>query len=171
MLYRDEINSLQIELSRTQAGPGRTGKQEKEQTSRNHVPSFQPISVKHRFIFHISTLPKSCCYTPNIKRTSTFYRDALVPNILPVMLPVTPWYGNFPKFTTLVTISMLLLGAAGTFDQNAVGLPNPIAIRSTHTNQQRTQIRPQSDFTKMHTQYTSQIENLYSKRVRICSLV
>ena len=110
-------------------------------------------------------------YTPNIKRTSTFYRDALVPNILPVMLPVTPWYGNFPKFTTLVTISMLLLGAAGTFDQNAVGLPNPIAIRSTHTNQQRTQIRPQSDFTKMHTQYTSQIENLYSKRVRICSLV
>ena len=36
-MYRDEIYSLQILLSRTQAGPGRTVKQEQEQTSRNHV--------------------------------------------------------------------------------------------------------------------------------------
>ena len=37
MEYRDRLKSMQILLSRTQAGPGRTGKQEQEQTSRNHV--------------------------------------------------------------------------------------------------------------------------------------
>ena len=31
---------MQILLSRTQAGPGRKGKQEQEQTSRNHVQVF-----------------------------------------------------------------------------------------------------------------------------------
>ena len=35
--YRDRLKSMQILLSRTQAGPGRIGKQEQEQTSRNHV--------------------------------------------------------------------------------------------------------------------------------------
>ena len=38
--YRDRLKSMQILLSRTQAGPGRTGKQEQEQTSRNHVQAF-----------------------------------------------------------------------------------------------------------------------------------
>ena len=37
---------MQILLSRTQAGAGRTGKQEQEQTSRNHVQAFLPISVE-----------------------------------------------------------------------------------------------------------------------------
>ena len=32
-------------LSRTQAGPGRTGKQEQEETSRNHVQTFSGCSV------------------------------------------------------------------------------------------------------------------------------
>ena len=36
-LYRDEILSLQILLSRTQSGPGRTVKQEQEEISPNHV--------------------------------------------------------------------------------------------------------------------------------------
>ena len=39
-LYRDRLKSMQILLCRTQAGPGRTGKQEQEQTSRNHAPYF-----------------------------------------------------------------------------------------------------------------------------------
>ena len=37
---------MQILLSMTQAGPGRTGKQEQEQTSRNHVQTLEPISVQ-----------------------------------------------------------------------------------------------------------------------------
>ena len=36
--YRVEKKSLQILLSRTQAEPGRTAKQEQEEISRNHVP-------------------------------------------------------------------------------------------------------------------------------------
>ena len=39
-LYGDRLKSVQILLSRVQAGSGRTGKQEQEETSRNHVPSF-----------------------------------------------------------------------------------------------------------------------------------
>ena len=39
-LYRDEINSLQIQLSRTKAGPGRAVKQEQEEKSRNYVQAF-----------------------------------------------------------------------------------------------------------------------------------
>ena len=38
---------MQILLSRTQAGPGRTGKQEQEQISRNHVQILKPISVHY----------------------------------------------------------------------------------------------------------------------------
>ena len=44
-LYRDEIYSLQILLSRTQAGPGRTVKQEREEISPNHVRRIDLISV------------------------------------------------------------------------------------------------------------------------------
>ena len=36
--YRAEKKSLQILLSRTQTGPGRKVKQEREEISRNHVP-------------------------------------------------------------------------------------------------------------------------------------
>ena len=39
-MYRDRLKGMQILLSRTQAGAGRTGKQEQEQTSRNHVQAF-----------------------------------------------------------------------------------------------------------------------------------
>ena len=45
MIYRDEIKSLQILLSRTQAGPGRTVKQEQEEMSPNHVLRSNLISV------------------------------------------------------------------------------------------------------------------------------
>ena len=38
--YRDRLKGVQILLSRTQAGPGRTVKQEQEQISRNHVQAF-----------------------------------------------------------------------------------------------------------------------------------
>ena len=44
-MYRDEIYSLQILLSRTQAGPGRTVKQEQEEISPNHVQGINLISV------------------------------------------------------------------------------------------------------------------------------
>ena len=44
-LYRDEILSLQILLSRTQSGPGRTDKQEQEEISPNHVQRLNLISV------------------------------------------------------------------------------------------------------------------------------
>ena len=36
-LYRDRLKSMQILLSRTRTKPGRTGKQEQEQSSRNPV--------------------------------------------------------------------------------------------------------------------------------------
>ena len=39
-VYRDRLKGMQILLNRTQAVPGRTGKQEQEQTSRNHVQAF-----------------------------------------------------------------------------------------------------------------------------------
>ena len=38
--YRDRLKGMQILLGRTQAGSGKTGKQEQEQTSRNHVQAF-----------------------------------------------------------------------------------------------------------------------------------
>ena len=39
-MYRDRLKGMQILLSRTQAGAGRAGKQEQEETSRNHVQAF-----------------------------------------------------------------------------------------------------------------------------------
>ena len=44
-LYRDEIYSLQILLSRTKAGPGRTVEQDQEEISPNHVLKLNLISV------------------------------------------------------------------------------------------------------------------------------
>ena len=49
LIYRDEIYSLQILLSRTQAGPGRTVKQEQEEISPNHVQRLNLISVHADF--------------------------------------------------------------------------------------------------------------------------
>ena len=43
--YRDEMNSLQIQLSSTQAGPGRAVKEQQEQNSPNHVQRINLISV------------------------------------------------------------------------------------------------------------------------------
>ena len=48
--YRDAIYSLQILLSRTQAGPGRTVKQEQEEISPNHVQRINLISVVGSFL-------------------------------------------------------------------------------------------------------------------------
>ena len=46
LMYRDELNSLQIQLSRTQAGPGRAVKEQQEQNSPNHVQRINLISVE-----------------------------------------------------------------------------------------------------------------------------
>ena len=39
-VYRDRLKGVQILLTNSQAGPGRTVKQEQEDISCNHVPSF-----------------------------------------------------------------------------------------------------------------------------------
>ena len=43
--YRDEIYSLQIQLSRTQVGPGRAVKEQQGQNSPNHLQRINLISV------------------------------------------------------------------------------------------------------------------------------
>ena len=54
-------------LSRTQAGPGRTGKQEQEQISPNHVQNIYGSSVQ--YLRGISAAEKCCvCPTPHSKR-------------------------------------------------------------------------------------------------------
>ena len=45
-MYRDEIYSLHILLSRTQAGPGRAVKEQQEQKLPNHVQRINLISVE-----------------------------------------------------------------------------------------------------------------------------
>ena len=49
-LYRDEINSLQIQLIRTKAGPDRAVKEQQEQNSPNHVQRINLISVEKSFV-------------------------------------------------------------------------------------------------------------------------
>ena len=44
--YRGGNKGLFVLLSRTQAGPGRTVKQEQEEISRNHVQTFVYLSVQ-----------------------------------------------------------------------------------------------------------------------------
>ena len=44
-MYRARNKGMQILLSNSQAGPGRTVKQGKEEISRNHVQAFIPGSV------------------------------------------------------------------------------------------------------------------------------
>ena len=46
-LYRGGNKGLFVLLSRTQAGPGRTVKQEQKEISRNHVQTFICLSVLH----------------------------------------------------------------------------------------------------------------------------
>ena len=50
--YRAPGICMYFLLSRTQAGPGRTVKQEQEQTSRNHVQTFSGCSVQHHQCGH-----------------------------------------------------------------------------------------------------------------------
>ena len=45
-LYRGANKGLFVLLSRTQAGPGRTVKQEQEEISRNHVQTFICLSIE-----------------------------------------------------------------------------------------------------------------------------
>ena len=45
LLYRGVNKGLYVLLSRTQAGPGRTVKQEQEEISRNHIQTFIYLSV------------------------------------------------------------------------------------------------------------------------------
>ena len=45
ILYRGGNKGLYVLLSRTQAGPGRTVKEEQEEISRNHVQTFISPSV------------------------------------------------------------------------------------------------------------------------------
>ena len=44
-MYRDWLKDRQMLLGNSQAGPGRTVKQEQEEISRNHVQTFIPGSV------------------------------------------------------------------------------------------------------------------------------
>ena len=44
-MYRDRLNGVQILLSNSQEGPGRTVKQEQEEIYRNHVQTFIYLSV------------------------------------------------------------------------------------------------------------------------------
>ena len=39
-MYRDRLKGVQILLSNSQAGPGRTVKQEQQEISRNHIQAF-----------------------------------------------------------------------------------------------------------------------------------
>ena len=48
LLYRGGNKGLLVLLSRTQAGPGRTVKQEQEEISRNHVLAFIPGPVHYK---------------------------------------------------------------------------------------------------------------------------
>ena len=45
IIYRAWNKGMQILVSNSQAGPGRTAKQEQEEISRNHVQAFIPGSV------------------------------------------------------------------------------------------------------------------------------
>ena len=62
-MYRDEINSFQIQLSSTQAGLGRAVKEQQEQNSQNHVQRINLISVlgnnKDFFFLLTETVRKS----------------------------------------------------------------------------------------------------------------
>ena len=66
--YRDEIYSLQILLSRTQAGPGREVKQEQEEISPNHVQRLNLLPVQ-KHIFGPNGRHESC-FVASLQLTS-----------------------------------------------------------------------------------------------------
>ena len=55
-MYRDEINSLQIRLSRTQVEPDTAVKVQQEQNSPNHVQIINLISVNQSYVNYVSSL-------------------------------------------------------------------------------------------------------------------
>ena len=69
--YRDEINSLQILLSRTQAGPGRTVKQEQEEISPNHAQTINLISVANFVSFSRNRSP------PRLRRVRRYAAEIM----------------------------------------------------------------------------------------------
>ena len=53
--YRGANKGLNVLLSRTQAGPGRTFKQEQEDISRNHIPRlYFPLCILPSFLPEVS---------------------------------------------------------------------------------------------------------------------
>ena len=66
-MYRDEIYSLQILLSRSQAGPGRTVKQQQEEISPNHVQRLNLISVNVFVFVGIKVTNQRDCNFINLK--------------------------------------------------------------------------------------------------------
>ena len=64
-MYRDEIYSLQILLSRTKAGQGRTVKQEQEEISPNHIQRINLVSVQFesaRFLYYFGLVKNRSFY-------------------------------------------------------------------------------------------------------------
>ena len=51
-MYRSANKGVYVLLSSTQAGPGRTAKQEQEEISRNHVHTFICLSVHYHILHH-----------------------------------------------------------------------------------------------------------------------
>ena len=58
--YRGVNKGLYVLLSRTQAGPGRTVKQEQEEISHKHVQTFSGCSVQLTPIIHLALFSFSC---------------------------------------------------------------------------------------------------------------
>ena len=74
-MYRAEKKSLQILLSRTEAGPGRTVKQEQEEISRNHVQTFIYLSVESQKSAKTKNLSITHSYELWLKLTFLAVRD------------------------------------------------------------------------------------------------
>ena len=72
--YRDEINSLQIQLSRTQSGPGRDVKEQVEQNSPNHIQRINLISVDVPTSTHVQQVGPLTGYEPQDLIERTLYQ-------------------------------------------------------------------------------------------------
>ena len=102
-MYRDEINSLQIQLSRTQAGPGRAVKEQQEQNSPNHVQRISLISVLSilkNINFEPLTLMWTCIF--HIRHIATEISIAMKP----MMAFPNKWLLAF--FQTVIIVHLLL---------------------------------------------------------------
>ena len=66
LMYRVANKGLHVLLSRTQAGPGRTVKQEQEEISRNHVQTF--------ICLYVDTLPRISYFIAHRKGTQSNVR-------------------------------------------------------------------------------------------------